>query len=132
MIEKIKVPIILFWYSRRPQDEPTNYSLEGDLYKNMGEFPQFVDSKSVTAVADKCAAFAECRSARNTGHPLVSRFTGKPVEIDHSSMSKSGSVKGNQSHFISVTHNEYYPSSEMHEDAAETLVKHINALRLIG
>lgn len=123
LIEKVKVPVILFWYSRRPQDEPTNFSLEGDLFKNMGEFPQFVDSKSVQAVADKCSAFVECRSTRNTGHLLRSRFTGEPVEVNHGMMSSSGAVKGDQTNFISVNTNDYYPSPEMHQDAADVLAQ---------
>jgi len=121
LIAKVKVPVILFWYSRREQDVPTNFSLEGDLFKNMGEFPQFVDSKSVKAVAEKCSAFVECRSSRNTGHPLVSRFTGEPVEVNHGTMSGSGATKGDQSNFISVGTNDYYPSPEMHQDAADVL-----------
>jgi hypothetical protein len=131
LIAKVKVPIILFWYSRRQQDEPTNFSLEGDVFQNMGEFPQFVDSKSVNAVAAKCSGFVECRSSRNTGHPLISRFTGEPAQVNHSSMSKNPSIKGDQSNFLEASTNHYYPSPEMHQDAAHTLVDEIKKLQLV-
>lgn len=131
LIEKVNVPVILFWYSRRPQDEPTNFSLEGDVFKNMGEFPQFVDSKSVNAVAAKCSSFVECRSTKNTGHPLVSRFTGKPVQVNHGTMSKNPSIKGKRTNFLAGSTNDYYPSLEMHQDAADILFDELKKSQLV-
>lgn len=130
LIAKVKVPIILFWYSRRQQDEPIAFSLEGDIFKNMGDFPQFVDSKSVNLIADKCAGFVECYSSRNTGHVLLSRFTGKPVEVNHDAMTNNLSLREKQSNFLEVSTNHYYPSQEMHQDAQSVLIEEIKKLNL--
>lgn len=131
LLEAVKVPVILFWYSRRQQDEPVNYSSEGDVFKNLGEFPQFVDSKSVKAVASACDGFAECYSCRNTGHPLISRFTGQPVAINNEAMRKDRALSKDNRVTLDAATNNYYPSPEMHEDAASVLFEQLQANSLI-
>jgi hypothetical protein len=73
--------------------------------------------RSVREVAASCTGFAECLSSRDMGHPLVSRFTGKPLlDIEHSALGDE---------FVKLphmSHNTYYPSPEMHEDVCQALL----------
>jgi len=52
--------------------------------------------------------YVKCVSKRGIPQPLISRFTGKPVIVKM--------FKGNE-----ITQNTYYPSPEMHIDAANAL-----------
>ena len=67
---------------------------------------------------------------------LVSRFTGEPVELDQAALSAQRRGAGTPgqsapSEFgLSATHNSYYPSPEMHEDAATAVVKVLRELGL--
>jgi hypothetical protein len=92
LLSRIKVPVIFFYYSRRPAE----YQLD---------------------FAANCAGLAECLSSRGMGHALVSRFTGKPLlDIEHSALGDE---------FVKLphmSHNTYYPSPEMHEDACQALM----------
>jgi Domain of unknown function (DUF6473) len=77
-------------------------------------FPQLVDAASIEAVKSLCDMYVECRSKRNFGHALISRITGKQIEVDYADISKRLEyVRGYR-----VSINDYYPSPEMHEDAA--------------
>jgi hypothetical protein len=60
------------------------------------------------------AAYAECVSLRGSPQPLVSRFTGRPVTVNPADDRLDLAVKP-------WAENRYYPSPEMHEDAARTL-----------
>lgn len=119
LLAKVKVPVILFWYSKREQDELIDLNT-AVMEKSMGEFPQFVDAACVRAVRELCDGYAECYSTRNTGHPLVNRFTGEPTVADFAVFGRGFDIK--------ETFNFYYPSPEMHEDAVPPLVAAINAL----
>jgi hypothetical protein len=59
------------------------------------------------------------------GQILVSRFTGRPIgELEHSALGDE---------FVKLphmSHNTYYPSAEMHEDAREALLPVIH--RVLG
>ena len=112
LLERIKVPVILFWYSQRASDA-VQHTVAADLDWTMGVFPQFVDNASLTQIRQLVDGFAECASTRNTGHPLVSRFTGEPVVADYSVFGRGMEHQ--------ETTNPYYPSPEMHEDAAAEL-----------
>jgi hypothetical protein len=120
ILAKVRVPVILFWFSPREQDVPLNYDATNPV-EFMGGFPHLVDAACVKAVAPLCAGYAECYSARNTGHPLVSRFTGQPVEADYGKLHES--LRG-----LKETANLYYPSPEMHADAAAVLLEKIQAM----
>jgi hypothetical protein len=119
LLSKIKVPVILFWYSKREQDEPIDLHTTV-MEKSMGEFPQFVDAACVRAVRELCDGYAECLSTRNTGHPLVSRFTGEPAVADFNVFGRGFDIKESV--------NFYYPSQEMHEDAVPPLRDAVAAL----
>lgn len=132
LIRQLKVPVIFFYYSRRPAD----YTIDLEAVKRqvveieagrdngafvdglMSDFPHLVDGASVKKVAAACAGYAECLSARGMGAELKSRFTGGPIrsEVEHSAL---GAEFVNLPH---MTHNVYYPSAEMHEDARDALL----------
>lgn len=120
LIEQIKVPVILFYFATKPEDEQVNFNAttRDEFY---GTFPQFVDMPAVRDVAALCDAYVECRSKRGFPHPLHSRFTGEPVKVDFGAMHAS---MGEEVHAM----NDYYPSPEMHEDAVEALSPAIRTL----
>ena len=113
LIGQLEVPVILLYFSTKPEDEQINYAAttRDEFY---GSFPQFVDMDSVKQVATLCDHYVECRSNRGLPHPLMSRFTGKPVSVDFGALH---SFMDGERHTV----NDYYPSSEMHEDAFEAL-----------
>lgn len=120
LIAQLTVPVILFYFSTKPDDEVTNYdaTTRDEFY---GSFPQFVDMAAVRDVAALCGHYAECRSARGLPHPLISRFTGQPVAVDFGALH---SFMADEQHAT----NDYYPSPEMHEDALAVLVPVIASL----
>lgn len=118
----ISVPKILFYFSDKDLDEAIDYEAS-DTMAILGKFPQFVDTKSLDEVRPLFDAYVECRSMRNYGYPLVSRFTGEPVEVNGGSM-------GSYAEGMKWSTNHYYPSPEMHEDAAEALEAALRDLKL--
>jgi hypothetical protein len=51
------------------------------------------------------------------GAPLISRFTGQPLgEVEH------GALGSEFEQLPHMSHNVYYPSAEMHEDARDALL----------
>lgn len=112
LLEQIKVPKILLWFSiRRPRYREDYKSKK--VNKLFGGYPQLVNSKMVNQIRMYCDKYVECRSRRGTNHLLVSRFTGEPTTIVEK-------WSGNQKF---TTSNTYYPSPEMHIDAANVLKK---------
>lgn len=136
IIERVGRPVVFFWFSKREPEVDPVYSTEGKPFVNMGEFPHFVNQACLDEVAAACVGFVECTSTRNSGHRLVSRFTGEPVELDQAALSAQRRGAGTPgqsapSEFgLSATHNSYYPSPEMHEDAATAVVKVLRELGL--
>lgn len=134
LLDRLTVPVIFFWYSRREPDytvdpqaiqeqmrkraagEETSFFLDGLV----GDFPQLLDRKTMQAVADRCDAYVECVSSRGMGQKLFNRFTGEPfaATVDSSSPEYN----------IDYSVNYYYPSAEMHEDAADALQPVISRL----
>jgi hypothetical protein len=131
LLSRIEVPVIFFYYSRRPAEYQIDFAAieaqRAQLQQGidsgpfvdglMGDFPHLVDGRCVREVAAHCTGFAECLSSRGMGHALVSRFTGKPLlDIEHSALGDE---------FVKLphmSHNTYYPSPEMHEDACQALM----------
>ena len=65
------------------------------------------------ALSREATHYVECVSSRGSPQPLIDRFTGRPTTIDTSD---------DRPDFTDVwTHNAYYPSPEMHQDAAARL-----------
>lgn len=119
LLTKIRVPVVLFYFSAKSRAEDPDRDAD-NLLTLFGQFPQLVDGSSIDRVASACAAYVECTSSRNQGHLLRSRFSGEPIEIDNAILDPR--LPGRW------THNWYYPSPEMHEDAATSLTTPIREL----
>lgn len=119
LLTKIHVPVILFYFSARPKTAGPHRDAD-DLWTLFGEFPQLVDGASIDGVAAACAGYVECTSTRNRGHRLRSRFSGEPVEVDNAILDPR--LPGRW------THNWYYPSPHMHEDAATNLTTPVKTI----
>ena len=106
IVAKLTVPTILFWFStRRPRYRQRLSGVSG-LF---GEFPQLVNQAMVRSLRADCELFASCVSRRGLPQKLMDRRTGEAVTVwDPWTASPWDS-------------NWYYPSPEMHADAAEAL-----------
>jgi Domain of unknown function (DUF6473) len=102
----LEVPTILLWFSQRPPEYEESYD---DVWGMFGKFPQLVNRAMVDRIRELCDEYVECVSARGWPQRLFSRFTGEPVEID---------LGGRLTEY-----DRYYPSPEMHVDAADALIE---------
>jgi hypothetical protein len=108
LLEEIKVPKILLWFSIRKPDYQENYEQLEHQHQLFRNFPQMVNRDMINQIKSYCDDYVECVSSRGLPQLLISRFTDKPVTLT--------SFEG-----ISQTHNNYYPSPEMHLEAANLL-----------
>jgi hypothetical protein len=117
LLSSLKVPKLLLWFSQRGPDYQEDYR---DVLGLFGAFPQLVNRAMVEQVARDADAYVECTTHRGMPQPLISRFDGQPVEID---------LARDRSHFEGRvwTQNVYYPSPEMHADAASLLAEKLAA-----
>jgi len=123
LLQEIICPTVLLWFSTRSPDYQEDPRTLRGLF---GDFPQLVNRAMVAEIAQMCGAYVECTSARGTPQPLFSRFTGAPVSVDPTADRRDLGVGR------PWTHNRYYPSPEMHEDAAEALLPALAAPRSGG
>lgn len=106
ILDGLTAPTVLFWFSsRRPEYRQASDSVSG-LF---GEFPQLVNADMLRALRAECDEFASCVSRRGLPQKLRDRETGEAVTIRDSWTSAPWEL------------NWYYPSPEMHQDAAEAL-----------
>jgi hypothetical protein len=110
LLEAIEVPTVLLWLSKRSPDYEESYA---DVLGLFGEFPQLVNRSMVERIKPFADEYVECVSARGSPQPLVSRFTGEPASVAHRVDLRPGTQEFNT----------YYPSPEMHADAAEALLE---------
>ena len=106
LMSAMEVPKILFWFAKRKPDYAQGWDSLSELF---GDYPQLVTAEMVKRVRRQCDAYVECRSSRGTPQRLVDRFTGAPVMVTDQWTATPWTV------------NWYYPSPEMHEDAARAL-----------
>jgi len=136
LVAAIKVPVIFFWFSRRQPDytidwaeireqrerrlrrEYTGHFIDG----LSGDFPHYVDGASARAAAALCAGQVECLSSRGMGAVLTNRHTGKPIDPP------VYAGRGPEYQALRTGRNEYYPSAQMHEDAAEAIEPVLRAM----
>ncbi len=118
LLEAITAPVILFWFSRRAPRYVRRFDTLPGLF---ADFPQLIDETTVDKLRRSCARYVECVTSRGTPHALRSRFTGKPVAIDpaRDRPDLGGSL---------IHEDSYYPSPEMHEDAARAILPAIEAV----
>lgn len=115
LLQEIKVPKILFWFSIRSPYYQENYNHKG-VQGLFGAFPQLVNSTMIKQIRKYSDDYVECISTRGRPQLMISRFTGKPAPID---MLREDlrSLYGIQKY------NKYYPSPEMQIDAGQVLEK---------
>jgi hypothetical protein len=119
LLQAITCPTVLLWFSTRTPDYQEDPRTLRGLF---GEFPQLVTREMVASVVPMCSGYVECTTTRGTPQPLISRFTGLPVTVDPAA--DRGDLGGGKP----WSRNHYYPSPEMHEDAAEALVPALSPL----
>lgn len=109
---RIRVPTVLLWFSKRLPHYRASLRDLGSLFS---EFPHLVDAPTLEAVKPHFGSYVECVTSRGSPQLLRSRLTGAPCSVDPSRdrPDLGGEV---------WTHNHYYPSPEMHEDAAAALL----------
>ncbi|WP_416396420.1 DUF6473 family protein [Allohahella sp. A8] len=116
LIQRIQVPKLLFWFSKRRPNYRENYLSVKGIFN---EYPQLIDAESVKQVAGLCDEYVECVTDRGSPQQLFSRFTGQQAMVDpgNDRPDLGGQV---------WTHDHYYPSPEMHEDACIALKPVVN------
>jgi hypothetical protein len=108
LLEVINVPVILFYFSQRPVKYSPNWE-----HKNVrsvwAKFPHLIDHRTIRKIRAKSKVkVVECVSVRGIPYTLKDRMgKEKPLYI----------AETNQFHMF----HSYYPSPEMHEDAAVLL-----------
>lgn len=112
---KVRPPKILFWLATRGPDYSQSVKNLSGLF---GAFPQLVNGMMVKGVRAQCDHYVECVSTRGVPQLLTDRFTGERVTISDPWTSQPW------------IENWYYPSPEMHEDAAAALEP--TCLRLVA
>ena len=121
LLRAIRVPKLLLWFSRRaPWYQRTErffwwWQRYDHANAMLGDYPQLVDQAMVRAIRPYADAYVRCVTRRGSPQALVSRFHGGPVVVDHSK------DRPDLAGFSST--NAYYPSPEMHEDAARALLE---------
>lgn len=120
LMERINVPVVYLYFSRRaPAWHSTGrfawwwqrYDSENALF---GDYPQLVNQRMLDAAKGAADDYVHCHSRRGSPQPLTDRFTGQPARIDNSADRKDLAAG-------TYSQNDYYPSPEMHVDAADLL-----------
>jgi hypothetical protein len=111
LLKAITVPKILFWFSVRTPDYQEKWRLP--VQNLWGEFPQLVNRQMIDQLRNRSDVYVECVSRRGLPQPL----TNRTEDGDRSADSVSPEMKK-----LPQFENRYYPSPEMHEDAAELLI----------
>jgi hypothetical protein len=110
LLERIERPKILLYWSKRPVDYEDGL---GDLASYWGDFPHFVNRDVIEMLRPFADHYVEVVTNRGLPQPLFHRETGAPV------------LMWPEDRFPNVhlrEHNHYYPSPDMHEDAATALM----------
>jgi hypothetical protein len=106
LLSGITAPTIAFWFSTRKPDERSRAKGVAGLF---GQYPQLVNGSMMRTLGAECDYAASCVSRRGLPQSLVDRESGKPVVLTDPWSSTPWEK------------NWYYPSPEMHEDAADAL-----------
>lgn len=109
LLDRIHVPVVLLYWSTRPPDYAEGID---DIGAYWGEFPHFVNSAVISRVKDRADRYIESVTRRGLPQLIVDR-AGTPL------------IMWPEDRFPGVqqrSHNHYYPSPEMHADAAAPLL----------
>ncbi len=118
LLERIEVPVILLWFSKRQPAYHEGYSTQSQLF---GEFPHMITPDMLARLRPKVAAYVEAVTSVGSPQPLFSRFTGEPTTINPANDRPDLAVEP-------WSENLYYPSPEMHRDAAHSLLATADAV----
>ncbi|MBI5853553.1 MAG: hypothetical protein HZB39_21295 [Planctomycetes bacterium] len=120
LLDATRAPKLVLWFGKRaPRHRPRFHSVPA-LF---GEFPQLVDERMLDAITARADGLVTCVTSRGSPQPLRDKKTGAPVVV------RPVDAGSGEDPRVVWTHNAYYPSPEMHEDAAEALVAPCHALR---
>jgi len=115
LLDAITVPKVLFWFSVRAPEYREQWRLP--IHRLFGDFPQLVNREMVDQLRSHSDRYVECVSRRGLPQPLpgpiLSGAPGTPP------LPPGAEAK---------TENRYYPSPEMHEEAAALLIPEVRAL----
>lgn len=115
LLDMIKVPVVLLWFSRRTPAYQPSY---GSQYGLLSSFPHAVDEEMVMAISKRTTAYCECVSKSGDPHQLVNRFTG---ELEYQGQGAARTCI-----------NGYYPTPAMHQDAFDALSSTIKKMKLLA
>lgn len=118
----IKVPIIHFWFSPKALD--AKLVLDTSVLNLMDVYPQFVFGETLSFLPE--VELVTCHSDRDMRFPLLSRYTGKNISVDYAAPAPKGTMES-----FWENENIYYPSPQMHWDAAMTLGDEIRKRDLV-
>jgi hypothetical protein len=107
LLGAIRVPKILFWFSTRDPDYTLRY--DKGIAGLFGDFPQLIDAEMLAQIQGLADHAVICVTRRGLPQTLRNRFMGEPTVVRDEWTSQPW------------TENWYYPSPEMHEDAAHAL-----------
>jgi len=116
LLARITVPTLLFWFARRKPNYVEDYS---EVLKLFGGFPQLVDGDTMMQITPGADDYVECVTSRGLPQTLFDRFTGEQTTMRNAPAELGGRE---------LPQNYYYPSPEMHEDAAAALLEPARAM----
>jgi len=105
LMHSIKVPKVLLWFAKRKPEYEDDFSFTDGFFKG---FPQMINERVMTELRPHCENNIEIVSRRGVPQKLFNRFDGKIFEIANVPEERK-------------TINNYYPTPEMHQDAADGL-----------
>jgi len=109
MLDAIKPPKILFWFSVRTPEYEEQW--DSTVERLWGEYPQLVNREMVDRLRKHADRYVECISRRGLPQPLFD-LNGNPTSIKPFFPAPGE---------VSRSENGYYPSPEMHDEAAALL-----------
>lgn len=120
LLERITIPKCLFWFSVRSPQYQMNFNNVKSL---LGEFPHLIDTSLINAVKPLANGYVECVSNRGLPQKLYAKNNNDKVEV---TFGLGPGAKAKKSDY-----NRYYPSPEMHLDAADALLSTCQKLNAI-
>lgn len=104
LLQEIERPTILFWFTNRVPAYRIGY---GAVHELMGPYPQLVDDITLSAIKPLAASYVECTGSQ-----------GFPQRLWRADIAVEGTRRGEDGWL----YNHYYPTQEMHDNAATSLL----------
>lgn len=119
LLDETKCKKALLWFSRRTPDYVARFH---SLAAMFGDYPQLVDRRMVDAVRTHADAYVECVTSRGSPEAILDRTTGLQTTV------RPADAGTGEAPTVTWTHNAYYPSQAMHEDAANAALSAVARL----